>query len=235
MAKKDKKDDLEQPSSPAWMTTYGDMMTLLLCFFVLLLSFSTIDKVKFTMSMRALQGALGVMPRMKKVSKSDDSKMSSDKIINKMKLERLEKKIKQLKQLAKSLGYEEEVEILFNEGGLLIRLGNKVLFDLGESELRKSARPILTFVGNTIKEHDADDVIVGGHTDNLPISSSQYPSNWELSIARSLSVVKFMIDSVKVPPGKLIAAGFSEYHPLEPNDSPKNRQKNRRVEFMFNW
>ncbi|MCF7886412.1 MAG: flagellar motor protein MotB [Candidatus Marinimicrobia bacterium] len=225
-------DDLDQPSSPAWMTTYGDMMTLLLCFFVLLLSFSTIDKIKFSKSMRALQGALGIMPRMQRVSSSKQSSLDSEKIINKM---NLEEKVKQLKELSKSLGYEEEVEVLFNEGGLLIRLGNKVLFDLGEAELRKSAYPILTFVGNTIKEHNADDVIVGGHTDNLPISSSIYPSNWELSIARSLSVVKFMIDSVNVPPKKLIAAGFSQYHPLKPNDTPENRQKNRRVEFMFNW
>ncbi|MCF7740264.1 MAG: flagellar motor protein MotB [Candidatus Marinimicrobia bacterium] len=231
MAKKEK-EDVEQPSSPAWMTTYGDMMTLLLCFFVLLLSFSNIDKVKFSMSMRALQGALGVMPRMKKVNRSTQTRINSDKVIDKMKME---EKIQKLKELAKSLGYEEEVTVLFNEGGLLIRLGNKVLFDLGKAKLREQAYPILEFVGNTIKEHDADDVIVGGHTDNLPISSSEYPSNWELSIARSLSVVKFMIDSVNVPPEKLIAAGFSEYHPIAPNDTPTNRQKNRRVEFMFNW
>ncbi|HMA62878.1 MAG TPA: flagellar motor protein MotB [bacterium] len=231
MAKKEK-EDVEQPSSPAWMTTYGDMMTLLLCFFVLLLSFSNIDKVKFSMSMRALQGALGVMPRMKKVNRSTQTRINSDKVIDKMKME---EKIQKLKELAKSLGYEEEVTVLFNEGGLLIRLGNKVLFDLGKAKLRVKAYPILEFVGNTIKEHDADDVIVGGHTDNLPISSSEYPSNWELSIARSLSVVKFMIDSVNVPPEKLIAAGFSEYHPIAPNDNSINRQKNRRVEFMFNW
>src|SRR6056297_1669996 len=118
MSRKDKKEDLEEATSPAWMTTYGDMMTLLLCFFVLLISFSTIDKVKFSMSMRALQGALGVMPRMRKVTQSSSQSVNSEKFVKEM---NIEEKIKQLKQLAKSLGYEEEVEVLFNEGGLLIR------------------------------------------------------------------------------------------------------------------
>ncbi len=230
--KKKKKDDLGEPSSPAWMTTYGDMMTLLLCFFVLLISFSNIDKVKFSLSMRALQGALGVMPRMSKVAQTNRPRVSDSDIIARM---QLNEKINELRELAKALGYQDDITVKFTEGGMLIRMGSRVLFDLGKATLRQSAFPILKLVGETIEDHETEDVIVGGHTDNLPINTPKYPSNWELSVSRALTVVKFLMDSAGVSPDKLIAAGYSQYHPMVPNDSPHNRQKNRRVEFLFNW
>lgn len=227
-----KRDDQEEPSSPAWMVTYGDMMTLLLCFFVLIISFSNIDEIRFSLSMRALQGALGIMPRMSRVLETEKPWMMDTEIVEKMKLT---ENMEELNRLAKALGFQEEMTYELSEGTMLIRLRSKVLFGLGSSNLRREAFDILTALGNTIKEHNVKNVIIGGHTDNLPISTAEFPSNWELSTARALSVVKFMIDSVNVAPGKLVAAGYSQYQPIRANDTPEHRAENRRVEFLINW
>ena len=231
MGKKKKKEDLETPSSPAWMTTYGDMVTLLLCFFVLLLSYSSVDTKQFSVAMYSLQGALSVFD--KNVSVISQKSMGVSKY-DKFNRVNIREDIMEMEQIAKELGYEDDISIVETEGGMLIRMGNRVLFDLGKADLKPKALPMLNILGKTIGK-SAGEVLVCGNTDNLPITTGIFPSNWELSSARALSVVKYLIDVVNISPKVFGTVGYSEYRPLVPNDTPENRQKNRRVEFLITW
>lgn len=208
------------------MTTYGDMMTLLLCFFVLLLSFANVDEVKFSTAMYFLQGALGILPDM-------DSTREESKI-HKMQEIQLEESVQNIDEISEQMGLQQEITVEITEGGMLIRLGSKILFDSGSDILKIESYPVLKVVGQAIKG-GIREVMIGGHTDNVPIQSDKFKSNWELSSARAIAVAKFMVDSVKVDPGKLVASGYSEFRPLVPNDSPENRSENRRVEFLISW
>lgn len=228
--RKDKRED-SQGSSPHWMTTYADMVTLLLTFFVLLISFSTISEIKFDAAISSLKGALGVLDKSDGIVDGMTVEISTDEVLRR---KNLYEDVMKLKEIAKELGYEEDVSIEATGTGMLIQLGDRVLFDLGKADLKPEAYPILEIIGKTVKEQSKE-VLVCGHTDDLPINTPKFPSNWELSTARAVTVVKYLINSANVPPEILGATGYSEYRPLVPNDSPENRKKNRRVEFLVTW
>jgi chemotaxis protein MotB len=231
VAKKKQKEDIGPPGAPAWMTTYSDMVTLLLTFFILLISYSTIDRIKFEAAIKSLQDALGVLPSNQSVL------MSAPNVIPPEQWQRRQEvyeEMMKLQELAEELNLQDQIQIEVTDVGMLIRMGDQVLFDLGKADLKMEARPILDIIARTIR-YEAGEVLVSGHTDNLPIRTAQFPSNWELSTARALNVVKYFVDYSKVPPNILAATGYSEYRPVAPNDSPENRQKNRRVEFLVTW
>ena len=118
------------------------------------------------------------------------------------------------------------------ERGLLIRFKDQVLFDSGKAIIRKDGEPIVQSIGEILKQNDRA-IRVEGHTDTVPMHSLHYPSNWELSPARAVNVVKFLIEKVGIAPTRLSAAGYSEYHPIADNDTAENRQKNRRVDVVI--
>lgn len=219
------------PSSPAWMTTYSDMVTLLLTFFILMISFSTVNEIKFEQAALSLKGALGVMKRFPSPRRNMGLDITPDDMKRR---QQVMNDVNEIQKKAEELGIRDQVHIKLTDEGLLIQLGDKVLFDLGKADLRPEAYPILDVVGQTMKGK-ASDVLVSGHTDNIPINTPEFPSNWELSTARALQVVKYLINKVGVEPQILGATGFSEYKPVVPNDSPENRQRNRRVEFLITW
>ncbi|MBO8130546.1 MAG: flagellar motor protein MotB [Candidatus Marinimicrobia bacterium] len=231
MARK-KREDLKPPGSPHWMTTYSDMVTLLLTFFVLLISFSSINKILFDRAMFSIRGALGVLN--KNVSILNNPTTPKESMIDQRRRVALYRNINAMKEIARKMGYEKDISVEETPTGFLIRMGSRVLFDLGSADLKPEAYPILKIVGDMLKE-DVAEVIVCGHTDDLPIRSGKFPSNWELSTARALSVVKYLINNVGVPPEILVSAGYSQYRPIAPNISEENRQKNRRVEFLVTW
>ena len=226
MSKRQKKSkDVDEPSSPAWMTTYGDMMTLLLCFFVLLLSFSNVDEVKFSTAMYFLQGALGILPGLD--STQDNSKLQKMQKID------LEQSVKKIDQASQQLKFQNEINVEITEGGMLIRLGSKILFKSGSARLKKESFPVLKVISETLNE-EIKEAMIGGHTDNIPLSQKG-KSNWDLSAERAISVVNFMIDSCQVVPEKLVAAGYSQFRPIVPNINSENRSENRRVEVLISW
>ncbi|MDP8237822.1 MAG: flagellar motor protein MotB [Candidatus Hatepunaea meridiana] len=231
--KKEIENDNEEPSAPFWMVTYGDMVTLLLTFFILLISFSNLDEVKFEKAAHSLKGALGVLDS---YESQQVSNVSSDSFseVDLLRRSEIYESVTELEKIAKDMGFEEDISIQINENGLLIRLGDRVLFDLGKAYLKPEAFPVLDIVGKTIKI-EAKEVIVGGHTDNVPIKTGKFPSNWELSTARALSVVKYLTEKPGVSPEVLAATGYSEFRPVETNESQEGRGKNRRVEFLITW
>jgi len=227
--RKQKGDENSEPTAPFWMVTYGDMVTLLLTFFILLLSFSSLDEVKFKEAADSLNNQLNILP--KKVSLLE---YFMNRKLGQEESDYIKETVKRLEEIAKSLGMEDDIHVEMTETGLLIQLGDKVMFDPGKADIKSAGFPILNEVANSIKDK-AREVLVSGHTDDVPIHTPQFPSNWELSAERALSVVRYLINLADVPPQILGATGYSEYRPLVPNDSSQNRQRNRRVEFLVTW
>jgi chemotaxis protein MotB len=217
------------------MTTYSDLVTLLLCFFVLLFSFSVIDAKKFEAIIRSFQGSLGILDGGKTIDEDKyiSQALQSNRLLREQQeAESMEWLYRQLDEYIQQNNLEGTVVLGVEERGLLIRFKDQVLFDSGKAVIRKDGEPIVQSIGEILKQNDRA-IRVEGHTDNVPMHSLLYPSNWELSTARAVNVVKYFIEKVGIAPKRLSAAGYSEYHPIADNDTAENRQKNRRVDVVI--
>jgi chemotaxis protein MotB len=124
------------------------------------------------------------------------------------------------------------VELELQERGLIVRFAEQVFFDLGEAALKPEALEVLKTLAGTLKTLP-NPLRVEGHTDNWPISTARFPSNWELSVHRATNVVRFLIEEEGFDPNKLSVAGYSEYRPIRPNDTAEDRAMNRRVDIVI--
>jgi chemotaxis protein MotB len=220
---------LEEPTAPFWLVTFSDMVTLLMVFFILILSFSTIQLEKFKGAMSSMKGALGVLPdnistyKKPKPNYKDEESKTRQEIIEIM---------NDVEEILEKMGLSEMVDIEFTGEGVMVRMGDDLLFDSGRAKIKNQALPIIDIVLQAFKGKFKN-IYVEGHTDNVPIKSSRFPSNWELSGARSMSVIKYLNKKGHIPPRQLTAVGHGEHRPLVPNNSKANRAKNRRVEIFF--
>lgn len=216
----------ESSNQGSWLTTYSDMVTLLLAFFVLLFAFSSVDVAKFQAVLSAFQRSIGVLDGGLHISDDDLLPFQSSELG----LQQLQGLYHELSEL-----FEGEdlsgVHLQFEERGLIIRFADQVFFDLGKANLKPEAVEILKKVAPTLRSLP-NPLRVEGHTDDLPIRTSQFPSNWELSVHRATNVVRYLVEEEGFDPKKLSAAGYSEYRPLVPNSSDANRQINRRVDII---
>jgi chemotaxis protein MotB len=140
-----------------------------------------------------------------------------------------------MSQLQKEVS-EGQVTISQYEDKLTVNVAEKIFFDSGSAQLKPGGKEVLGKLGRIVKGLTDKVIRVEGHTDNVPISKplrATYPTNWELSAARATTVVRFLQDSTGVPPEMLMAAAFGEYRPIAPNDTPENKQKNRRIEIVL--
>jgi chemotaxis protein MotB len=243
------------PGAPAWMLTYGDLVTQMLTFFILLFTFSTLDTVKFRDAVISLQGAFGVLsggtqllnlsdmptsiPTLEQTNPMTISRMVEVKNLLDKAIEEIDKKGSPDQQNKGKQDQTETqqntvqlVQTIIDEKGLRIRFTDPVLFDLGKSDLKPEAVAILRAVGDILSTIP-NRIQIEGHTDNIPIATSVFRSNWELSSARALSVVHFMVNEGGLRPENLCAVGFGEFQPIFPNDSAENRCRNRRVEMLI--
>ena len=227
--KSKEEDEEERGSAPRWMVTYGDMMTLLLTFFVMLLTYSAIDIVKFEEAISSLQGTLGIMRKSGKEVMNFPNRM----IGNRQK-QQMETTTRRLKKLIEQERLEHAVSVGQTDKGLLIRISSPMLFDLGQADIKPDIRPFLDKLVGIVVRWESP-VRVEGHTDDLPIRTAQFPSNWELSTARAVNVLRYLIEKGGTDPKNLSAVGYGEYHPFVPNLSAENRSRNRRVEIHLEY
>ncbi len=219
---------------PGWFATFSDLCTLLLTFFVLLLSFSTMDIIKFKQMMGSMEKAFGYQTQ---TTGQFEAKATTPVTVqlseqeNKM-LDYMEIGDK-IKESAKEKGLDKYIEIEVNKNGVLMRLKGDISFPPGKAVISKKVKPLLDKIAEILKEHPDYKLKVMGHTDNIPIKSPKYDSNWELSAARAVQVIKYLIEKYKINPKRLEAVGYADTRPLVPNTTPENRAKNRRVEFLF--
>jgi chemotaxis protein MotB len=226
-----KKIVVEKSGAPAWMATYGDLVTLLLCFFVLLFSMSTIDNQKFKAIITSMQGSLGVLDSGIIVEMKDiETTFPGDVTVEEQ--DEFRKIYQQLDDFIKENGLEKSITLNIDERGLLIRFLDTVLFDSGRAEIKNEAKFIINMISDVIKE-SGKSIRIEGHTDNVPINTDKFPSNWELSTSRAVNVVKYIIELNDIEPWRISAAGYGEYHPIDTNDTSSGRQKNRRVDIVI--
>jgi len=228
---KKEKEEVEEPSAPFWMTTFSDMTTLLLVFFILILSYSTIELEKFKGAMSSMKGALGVLPDMGSTVPLHNKSLR-DRLTNKERT--YQTKVKELEKMVEKLNVGDQVQFEATSEGLHLRLGDRLLFDIGKAQLKPQVIPILKKIAELVRNNQKE-VYVEGHTDNVPIHTKQFPSNWELSTARAMSVVRYLHVVEGIPGNRLAAVGHGEFRPLVPNDTPAHRAKNRRVEIYITW
>ncbi len=232
--------------APEWMATYGDLVTLLMCFFVLLFAFSNIDAQKFTAVMQSFQGSAGILSGGKSFSEADlvfdgmpEDQTSNMQVINQEQLEAIKKQLEKLEkkvdEVFEGTMLEVNVEIVQTPNSLILRFKDEVLFDELSAELKNEAKGLLAQLSRvlTADDFEYDRVLVEGHTDSLTTGGEQYPTTWELSSARAVSVVRYFVEDMGLDPFKISAAGYGEYHPIATNTTEAGRAQNRRVDIII--
>ncbi len=250
-----KQEDAPAPGSPAWMATFSDLMNLLLCFFVLLFSMSTVDAEKYEQVAASLASSFSILSGggsaigegvlissgvsqlsdldqyFTSMGKNEDGDVELDEK-TKYETEALaesEKMAEQIEQMVAESGIEENVEIDFNSRYVLLTLNGAFLFDSGSAQIREDSISLMDKIGIIIEKYSDRLVEIEGHTDNVPISNSNFKNNNELSTARALAVLEYYIDK-GINPIRLKSSGRGEYVPVADNSTAEGRARNRRVE-----
>ncbi|MFK7861397.1 MAG: flagellar motor protein MotB [Granulosicoccus sp.] len=240
---------------PEWLATFADLMSLLMCFFVLLLSFSEMDIQKYKQVAGSMKAAFGIqktvkadaIPQGTSVIKQEFSPGKPEPtVMNVVKQQTTDdtspevrintpipENVSELKELlegtlAEEIA-EEILEILVYEDGVMIRVREADAFPSGSAELQAGFIPVLDKLQSLFSETNGR-IIVAGHTDSIPINTAAYPSNWVLSAARSASVVHYLAETRFTDPGRIEIRAFADTQPVAPNNSAENRAKNRRIE-----
>lgn len=221
----------EQSDSGNWLTTYSDMVTLLLTFFVLMFSFSEIDAQKFRSIMSSFQGGTGVLESGTSLEITDEISPFEGELE-----EDLEKLKDILEEYADSIGLGSEIILSVEERGLVIRFMDNVLFDSGKADLKPESVKILKSIAEILNREEFQDKLIKieGHTDTDPIIySKKFPTNWELSATRAINVLRYLVERENIDGSRVSSSGYSFYRPIAPNDTSENKQKNRRVDIVI--
>jgi chemotaxis protein MotB len=239
MARK-KKSEASSPGAPLWMSTYGDMVTLVLCFFVLLYSFSSIDAKKFEALTVSLQNAFNIQPggpsQTSSVSVQDgalgEGAGDAPRPTDSNQTSNASEVLALAQSALKDENVGDEIKIVVNDRGVVISLSEQLLFEEGSAKLHPESLRILYKIGGVLNRLP-NGVSVEGHTDSgIPLRSI-YKDNWGLSSARAAAVTSYLNDPVKVPQDRLRAVGFGASAPLVPNNSEDNMKLNRRVDIVI--
>ena len=261
---------------PPWLATFADMMALLMCFFVLLLSFAELDVLKFKQIAGAMKFAFGVQRDVKaneipkgtnviaqnyspgkptevtpleimREKTTDDTKTNldftdsntrNDQSMSAAQAEAIAQQQAQQDAKEEAEELEKELAAAIGDGLLeveafndrvLIRIRERGSFGSGQAKLKKQFLPILKLIAEVLNQRDGH-FVIAGHTDDIPIETRQFRSNWDLSSARAASVVHYFIQQGDVDPERMEIRALADNEPIVPNDSWENRAQNRRVE-----
>jgi chemotaxis protein MotB len=226
----------EEKVDESWLIPYADMLTLLLALFIVLFASSSIDAKKFNAMMSSLsssfgnKGILDESESYKNESKPPEEQKTTVIEDEKNELEKLQTKIENYINKNK---LEKIVQTKLSEEGLYIIVLNDILFDSGSDLLKTEAKKIIYQLTPLLVTHPARDIIIGGHTDNVPIHNTYFRSNWELSMQRSLHVLDVVLSNKNLDPARFSIKAYGEHKPLASNSTPEGRAKNRRVEFLI--
>lgn len=245
--------------APAWMATFADLMSLLLVLFVLLLTFAEMDVIRYKQIAGSVKAAFGFSkqdqlagvieldgsivgkslkaptpdsPRVvSEIPQAETPKIEIEKTDTKeQKAEALEET---LESVLENMSLEDQVGLERIDGEVVIRFPNELAFPSGSSGMTEEFAAILNRLAPVINQTEGE-VLVAGHTDNIPVSSSSpYISNWDLSAARATSVLHFLIDQNGTDPRRMVIQGYGDSRPIASNDTPEGRSENRRVEITI--
>jgi chemotaxis protein MotB len=226
LRKKGGDEQLEGAGMMRWLLTYADMITLLLALFIILFSVSTIDKVKLQRLVNDMAG--GFNGTGTQTTRTTATKTGSGSTGDKQ-LQQIEQKIRAY--IAKN-HLEDKVQTRIDRRGLVITLlTDKALFDSGSAQLRPETQRILDNVDTALRL-TTNDIRVEGYTDDVPISTPQFATNWELSAARATGVTRYLVERDGLSPLRTSFGGYGQFRPAHPNDTEAHRQLNRRVDIV---
>ncbi|RYG74939.1 flagellar motor protein MotB [Lentibacillus lipolyticus] len=245
----------DNAGAPKWMVTYSDMVTLILVFFILLFSMSQIDMVKFDALSESFRNRMIFdfypspvpMENPTEHTSDEESGKNTNEFEKSEQLDDIRERagettetdqdslddlMENVEQYLRNNELEDVISASRTDRGVVLVLQESILFETGEAEILDSGKPFLDKIGKLLTEIP-NDVRVEGHSDNRPIASYRYPSNWELSGARASSVIRYLISRNDFDPSRFTAAGFGDTRPIVPNTSQANWKKNRRVEMVI--
>lgn len=220
---------LESAGMMRWLLTYADMITLLLALFIILFSISTISKVKYQALVHDISGgfnneyAINNPPNGGQVGEGKGQQGERS----------LQQIQRQIQAYIQQHDLQAQVQTKIERRGLVVSiLTDKSVFAEGSAQLSPQTEKLLTSVGGILKV-GGNELRVEGHTDNTPINTPQFPSNWELSAARAVGVTRWLVENDGIAPARITAIGYGQYNPKYPNDTEAHRQLNRRVDIVI--
>ncbi|MEG0775586.1 flagellar motor protein MotB [Clostridium sp.] len=232
--KNKKKVHHEEHVDETWLIPYADMLTLLLALFIVMFAMSQVDKEKFekvSTELNAIFSSSNGILQDGGIEPVEDlhPEVVSNGVIEENKMQEIKETIEE--EIGKN-GYSDKVKVELNEGGLEISIQDVLLFNSGDAKVLDEVTPLLLQISNMLKSLDNDIKIVG-HTDNVPIHNTRFPSNWELSATRAINVMNFIVNTGGVNPKKLSIQAYGEQMPKFDNSTKEGREKNRRVEIFI--
>jgi len=232
-----KKKKRQDAGAPAWMVSWSDMTTLLLVFFLSMLSFAEIEGKDFYLVLSSFQGALGIFSGGSSLSKGrlEEMGININSLPSSTQGRSLSTSVKDALSMFKPEISSKKVRISEDERGLVITLSGDIFFDPGSAVLKTEVRDVIDKVGRVINSVP-NLVRIEGHTSSTPIGLSKtkgYATNWELAAARSVNVLRYLEEENKVDSKRLSAVSFGEHRPLGINDTPEGRAFNQRVDVVI--
>ena len=237
MARK-KKEQAGGLTGNEWLATYADTMTLLLTFFVLLYSTAAVDteKVKSISTAFSMMNGTGGTSLLEFDMYDGEVPLiggeAVEHITSQADISEKDEMYMNVKEFISTNNLTEVVEVVDNERGISLQLRDNILFESASSDIKEDSKVILNKINELVLTVN-NNILIEGHTDNIPINTSRFPSNWELSVDRAVNVVRYFIEIKGQNPKRFSAAGYGEYQPMVPNDSYENMAKNRRVEILI--
>lgn len=204
-----------------WLLTYADLITLLLGLFVILYAMSKIDTKKYNEWVAAFEGIFGK-------SQATLQRGIGDKGL----IEGITEQMRIQHMLQQALGLNDKISFSIDERGVTVHIQEELLFPSGQADLKGSSFITLDSLANVL-HRIPNDIRVEGHTDNVPIKTAKFPSNWHLSVHRAMNTGFYLIEKHQTNPDKLSVVGYGEHRPIAPNTTAEGRALNRRVDIVI--
>ncbi|MCQ6561694.1 flagellar motor protein MotB [Paenibacillus mendelii] len=250
MSKKYKSDHHDEHMDESWLIPYADLLTLLLAMFIVLYAMSSVDSKKFEDMSKAFNIAfntgVGVLDnttimetgkqmddadkRNRRPSDETNSRTKDREALMKQEQQELEELKKQLDKYIQTNGMTTQLDTKLNQSQLMITISDKALFASGSAAVKPEARNLAVAISDMFDKYPGYEIVVSGHTDNEPISNSEFKSNWDLSSSRAIRFMDILLSNKSLDPRLFSAIGYGEHRPVDSNNNALGRAKNRRVE-----
>ncbi|MEW8967658.1 flagellar motor protein MotB [Exiguobacterium alkaliphilum] len=237
--KRKKKHDHEEHISEGWLIPYADLLTLLLALFIVLFASSNVDQTKLEKMSRSFNQVFSGGTSVFQASTASNSDINrtnnTDTTANPRtyELAKLDELKEQVNEYIKQNGLQDEIEATISSSGLVLTIQDRALFSMGEATLDAEARAVARSISGILEQAGNREIVVSGHTDNVPINTARFPSNWELSSARATAFMRGLLTNDTLNPSQFTLASYGEYKPIATNSTPEGRAKNRRVEVLI--
>jgi chemotaxis protein MotB len=236
----------EEHPDESWLLPYSDLMTLLLALFIVLFAASSVNTSKLQEMSRAFKtafssgisildnGAISQDDQLKRRTNEDlirkDDGKKTRKDLEQEEQQNLEQLKQQIDKYIQKNGLSTQLDTQLNQSQLLITIRDNALFPSGSASIKPNSQKLASAIGQMLQRYPDYEILVTGHTDNQPINTAEFPSNWELSSKRAINFMKILLTNPAFDPKRFSAIGYGEFRPLESNATDAGRAKNRRVE-----